>query len=398
MIRPNLPAGLALLVTLAVCAPSVWGQQPFIQPQPLIPQRLIQQPLIQRDLIDRVPVSGKAGQDDPGDPNAKTMRLLRAKAEFKVEIMSLSNFARFLTRRYKIPVRIDPAGLERAGVERSAPISAEIADMPLSAALKQILGRLNLDYRVVNGSILITDQRVDPVRRRQGRVVLHNGQVEIVQNGVQGDNVMPALRQQALRQLGPLLQVEVLFAKRTCKASKEQTQKMRGDLKKHVQDEVNEFSDLLQGRAGRGGDRFQIARKLLDDRLATFIETNLSKERAALYRDEVEKRNANEREVRLLNLLAFLDRELSLTPKQRDAIRQSLSENWDDSWGQSVEAGAMRGQTFVPAIPDELIETHLGPTQTEVWESLQKIGNVNWGMQVFRMGWFGLPVDEPDNE
>ena len=34
--------------------------------------------------------------------------------------MSLADFAKFLTKRYSIPFRIDPAGLERARVEPSA--------------------------------------------------------------------------------------------------------------------------------------------------------------------------------------------------------------------------------------------------------------------------------------
>ena len=59
--------------------------------------------------------------------------------------------------------------------------------MPLSAALKQILGRLNLDYRVVNGAILITDPKPNvPLRRRPGRVVLHNGEAVIIQGAVPG--------------------------------------------------------------------------------------------------------------------------------------------------------------------------------------------------------------------
>jgi hypothetical protein len=384
MIRLILSAGSAALIAVAVCVASVSAQQR----------------LVQEDLIDQVPVARKArALEQVEPPNLKTMRLLRSKAEFKVEIMSLADFAKFLTKRYKVPFRIDPAGLERARVEPSAPVSAEIAEMPLSAALKQILGRLNLDYRVVNGAVLITDpQPAVRLRRRPGRVVLHNGEAVIIQGAVPGANAGPALKQQALRQLGPLMQVEVLFAKRTCKPTREQMQKMKGDLQKLVQDDVNDFFDLMQGRVARAGGRFQVARKMLDDRLAGFIEANLSKERAGVYRDEVEKRNANEREVCVLNLVALLDRELGLSSKQREAIRQSLSENWDDSWSQAIEVGAMRGQNYVPSIPDDLVETHLAPSQCAVWQNMQKIGNVNWGFQVFRLGWFGTPVGEPDNE
>lgn len=354
---------------------------------------------VQQDLIDQLIVPPRAKSAPIEPPNATTMRRLRSKAEFKVEIMPLAEFAKFLAKRYKIRVRLDPAGLQRASVERGAPISADIADMPLSEALKQILGRLNLDYRVVNGAILITDRRPDPPpRRRAGRVVLHNGQAVIIQNGFRAGNGGEAFKEQALRQLGPLLQVELVFAKRIGKPSKEQMQKMRDDLQSFVKDEVNEFFDLMQGRVARSGGGFHVARKLLDDRLATYVETNLSKEKAAVYRAEVQKRDAHERAACALNLVTLLDRDLSLSSKQRDALERVLLENWDESWSATIEVGAMRGQKYMPSIPDEVIEPQLDPAQVEVWEGMTKIGSVNWGFQVFRLGWFGMPVDEQDKD
>jgi hypothetical protein len=271
--------------------------------------------------------------------------------------------------------------------------------MPLGAALKQILGRLNLGYRVVDGAILISDRRPErPVRREPGRVVLHNGQAIIMQRAAGAANVGPALKEQALRQLGPLMQVELLFAKRVGKPTKDEMQAMRDDLQTFVKDQVNDFFDLMQGRVARSGGAFHLARKMFDERLANFIESHLSKDRAATYRQEVEKRDADERGACALNLVVLLDRELCLTAKQRQAIERALLENWDDGWGQVVEVGAMRGQTYVPQIPDELIENLLDSTQVGIWESMQKIGTTNWGFQVFRLGWFGMPVDELEKD
>jgi hypothetical protein len=384
MSRHFLPAGTVFLLALAAGAVPLFAQHP------------------QQDLIDRLPVAPRIGErlGVANRPIDRTTRILRARTDFKVEIMPLAEFAKFLTRRYNIPVRLDADGLERAGVAPSVPVSAEISHMPLSAALRQILGRYNLSPRVVNGVVLISDRGPQPAApiAEQGRVILHNGQAVIIQRGVQAGNVGGALKEQALRQLGPLLQVELIFAKRTCKPTTDQMRNMRDDLRKFVKDEVNDFFDLMQGRVARTGGGFRVARKLLDDRLATFVEKNLSKEEAARYRDELQKRDANEREVCALNLVALLDRELCLTPKQRDAIQKSLLENWDDGWSQTVEVGAMRGQNYVPSIPDEVIENHLDAAQIEVWGSMTKIGNVNWGFQVFRLGWFGMPVDERDQD
>jgi hypothetical protein len=388
MSRLFLTAGCVVWLTLAAGHASVCAQQVF--PQQGRPQQ---------DLIDKLIVPRADGRAAAASRNATTLRLLRSKATFKVEIMSLGNFTQFLSQRYKIPVRLDPSGLERADVATSAPISAEISDMPLGAALKQILGRLKLDYRVVNGAILISDRRPErPVRREPGRVVLHNGQAIIMQRGVGAANVGPALKEQALRQLGPLMQVELLFAKRVGKPTKDEMQAMRDDLQTFVKDQVNDFFDLMQGRVARAGGAFHLARKMFDERLANFIESHLSKDRAATYRQEVEKRDANERGACALNLVVLLDRELCLTAKQRQAIERALLENWDDGWSQVVEVGAMRGQTYVPQIPDELIENLLDSTQVGIWESIQKIGTANWGFQVFRLGWFGMPVDELEKD
>jgi len=388
MSRLFLTAGCVLWLTLAAGHASVCAQQVFPQ------QGRPQQDLIDKLIVPRADVRAAAASR-----NAATLRLLRSKATFKVEIMSLGNFTQFLSQRYKIPVRLDPSGLERADVATSAPISAEISDMPLGAALKQILGRLKLDYRVVNGAILISDPRPErPVRREPGRVVLHNGQAIIMQRGVGAANVGPALKEQALRQLGPLMQVELLFAKRVGKPTKDEMQAMRDDLQTFVKDQVNDFFDLMQGRVARAGGAFHLARKMFDERLANFIESHLSKGRAAAYRQEVEKRDANERGACALNLVVLLDRELCLTAKQRKAIERALLENWDDGWGQVVEVGAMRGQAYVPQIPDELIENLLDSTQVGIWEGMQKIGTANWGFQVFRLGWFGMPVDELEKD
>lgn len=376
MIRPLPFLAAILLLSLAVCADPIRAQQG------------------RANLMDGAIVA-------PGEsPNAALLRRLRANVEFKVEIMPLKDFVKFLSKRYNVTVRLDPDALERASVEPSAPISANITNMRLSTALTQILGRLNLGIRIANGTLLITDRRrpAPAVRAGGGRVVLHNGNVEIIQKNFDAGNPNGALKEQALRQLGPLLQTELIFARRTCKATKDQTQRMRDDVRNYVKDEVNDFFDLMQGRVAWTVGGFHVARKMLDDRLAKFVETNFSKEHAARYREELEKRDANEREVAALNLLALLDRELSLSPKQRDAIKRSLIQNWDDGWGQTIEVGATRGQNFVPSIPDEVIETHLDASQIEVWENMTKIGNANWGFQVFRLGWFGTPVDETDED
>jgi hypothetical protein len=353
-----------------------------------------------QDLIDSViPVPKRAGVAESAEPpDLAVLRTLRSKAEFKVEIMPLADFAQFLSKRFKMPFKLDHAGLQRANVQPDAPISAEIEGMPLNAALRQILGRLNLSYRVVNGVVLITHRPQEPTaRRRPGRVILHNGEVVVIQNGLQGQGVQP-LKEQALQLLRPVLQTELLFVQRICKPTKDQSRQMKDDLENCVKEDANELFDLLRGRAGRAGSELGSARLLLEERLAIFVEKHLSKEKAAFYRRELQSRDANEREACSLRLVAILDRELCLSARQREAIRVSLLDKWDETWAQAVENGAVQGNASVPFIPDALIEPNLESAQIDIWENIPKAANVNWGLRGNGVGWFGRSVADPDDD
>jgi len=353
-----------------------------------------------QDLIDRVIAIPKRAvvAESAESPDLPVLRTLRSKAEFKVEIMSLADFTRFLSKRFKIPFKLDHSGLQRANVQPDVPISAEIEDMPLSAALRQILGRLNLTYRVVNGVVLITHRLPEPAARRLGgRVILHNGEVVMIQKGLQGQGVQP-LKQQALQLLRPVIQTELVFVQRICKPTKDQSRQMKDDLESCVKEDANELFALLRGRAGRAGNELGSARLMLEERLATFVEKHLSKEQAARYRRELQSRDANEREACALRLVAILDHELCLSARQREAIRVALLEKWDETWTQALENGAFQGNAFIPFIPDALIESNLDAAQIDIWENIPKAANVNWGFRGNGVGWFGMPVADPDDD
>src|ERR1700722_11098060 len=93
----------------------------------------------------------------PEAPGVLAMRALRSKTAFHVEFLPLADFAKFLSKKYRLHFKLDPNGLKRARVDASAPVSGDIDGMPLSAALKEVLGRLKLTHRVVNGEIWITE-------------------------------------------------------------------------------------------------------------------------------------------------------------------------------------------------------------------------------------------------
>ena len=56
----------------------------------------------------------------------------RSKTAFHVEILPLAEFAKFLSKKYRLPFKLDPGGLKRARVDASTPISADIDGIPLT--------------------------------------------------------------------------------------------------------------------------------------------------------------------------------------------------------------------------------------------------------------------------
>jgi len=194
------------------------------------------------------------------------------------------------------------------------------------------------------------------------------------------------------------VQVELVFVKRTCAPTKDQMRQLKEDLAKYVKDQSDEFIQLQQGRDGRAGSLVSKARALLQEHLTAVVKQRLSRESAARYRSELEKREANERAVCARSLVAILDRELCLSTRQREALRAALTAKWDDAWTQLVEMGVMQGQAYIPSIPNDLIEPQLETAQAEVWQNMQKLGNINWGFQVFQNGMLGMPLPDPEDD
>ncbi len=71
----------------------------------------------------------------------QAVAVLEAKTDLKVPNLPLTEFARLLAQKYRIPVRLDDAGLKRANVTPTTPISANLVGVPLGQALTHILGR-----------------------------------------------------------------------------------------------------------------------------------------------------------------------------------------------------------------------------------------------------------------
>ena len=310
--------------------------------------------------------------------------VLRAKTDIEVQIMPLDKFAQFLTAKYKIPFKLDPNGLERVNVHPSAPVSAQLEGLTLDQALRQILSRFRLTYRVVGGRIVITDNTVEP---EQPRVIAGRRGLPmqpVLRPGFVAQRLGGARRPQLALTLKPLIEAELLFMKKVCTPSKEEL----GQIRKGVETYVD---STIPGAVSTATD---FVREPFDE----LVEKQLSRAKVDLYRAECDKRKAFERQACAHTLVAQLDHELCLSTAQREAISRSLAAKWDDSWDALVELVAVEGTRLVPQIPDDLIEPHLESPQLEIWINLPKVGSMNWRFQSPNLTIMGIPVPDWEDD
>jgi hypothetical protein len=328
---------------------------------------------------ERVPVPARPFQ-------AKLLAALRGKTDIDVQIISLDKFAQFLTAKYNIPFQLDPNGLRQVDVHPSAPVSAQLEGMTLDQALRQILGRFRLTYRVAGNRILITnvvENREQPppnnVERRgvPMRPVLRPG------FGVPR-RAQAARRPQLAVMLKPLIEAELLFMKKVCTPSKDEL----GQIRKGVENYLDTTNP------GTVSTATSFVRESFDE----LVEKQFSRAKVDLYRAECDKRKLFERQACAHTLVAQLDRELCLSTAQREAISRSLAAKWDDSWDALVELVAVEGTRLVPQIPDDLIEPHLESPQLEIWINLPKVGSMNWRFQSPNLTIMGIPVPDWEDD
>ena len=148
--------------------------------------------------------------------------VLQEKTDIEVQIMPLDKFAQFLTAKYKIRFLLDRNGLQQVDVHPSTPVSARLEGVTLDRALRHILGRFRLTYRVVGARIVITSNGRQP---EQPRVIAGRRGLPmqpVLQPGFVAPRFAGARRPQLAVTLKPLIEAELLFMKKVCDPSKEQ--------------------------------------------------------------------------------------------------------------------------------------------------------------------------------
>ncbi len=306
----------------------------------------------------------------------QAVAVLEAKTDLKVQNLPLTEFARLLAQKYRIPVRLDDAGLKRSKVAPTTPISANLEGVPLGQALTHILGRLKLAPRVFNGIVLITDREPPGAPAFRPRPVVPR--VRRVQDPFAAQNAPD----QGL-EWRPMVTVELLFVKKACAPTKAQLREMEKDLAQCLERAVTGTTDA--------------SCDAVPNELVECVTKHLSPADADRYHREVVKRRGNEREACVWTFVTFIDQDLALTETQRRVMVARLVPKWEPAWSQMIELAVRDGGREVPPVPDSLIVPLLDREQAKRWGEVLKCRDPHPRFNAGRIGSVGTPIDEPDD-
>ncbi len=124
----------------------------------------------------------------------------------------------------------------------------------------------------------------------------------------------------------------------------------------------------------------------IETALLNAAEKYVDQRQLKLYQDEIRTRQSFRKEAEASVILGYIDRELMLTAKQREALLPSLVKAWKSDWSERLGVMEGNGIQFLPAIPKSEIRKHLEPLQKQLFDSAFKQSHsVFFGMQMHNL-------------
>jgi hypothetical protein len=203
--------------------------------------------------------------------------------------------------------------------------------------------------------------------------------------------------QQYVQQIRPMVRTEYYFIRNVCELTKDQRKQVAREGERALVPAARRFVEEQQKmmRGGwRPGSQQPDPQRLLEDVLSKAVLPLLTPAQTTKYKDEIEKRAANRKQVALDNIVAKLDQDLVLDSDQRRKIGASLTANWNDAWCQSLQM-LMNIESYFPNIPDNLIVPFLTEHQKSSWQRIPRNQNVFFGIAFGGMG-ENDPLDDPE--
>ena len=132
------------------------------------------------------------------------------------------------------------------------------------------------------------------------------------------------------------------------------------------------------------------AQQLLQDGVVAVMKRDLTAEQWSLYEAERQKRDENRKRMTIRYFVDAIDRELYLSPDQRERLETAFKSNWESTWTLYLE-NHLYGNRYYPMTIDTLVTPILSDAQKKVWQGVQKVG-VYWGFA----GMLGGFANDPD--
>lgn len=196
--------------------------------------------------------------------------------------------------------------------------------------------------------------------------------------------------QQYMQQFRPILRAEYHIVRVVCRPDAEQRKAIARDGEQTLREAASKYVDMMRRPMTVAQRAEAEPRRQIRAGLAKSVKARLPAEMVRKYEEEIAKRDASRKQLAVRNLVARLDRDLVLSPDQRDKIAESLGAHWDDSWCQSIEM-FMYDYQFLPPIPDQYVAPFLNDPQKGIWRGIQKVYGFWGGFGM--MG--GIMVDDP---
>jgi hypothetical protein len=196
--------------------------------------------------------------------------------------------------------------------------------------------------------------------------------------------------QQYMQQFRPILRAEYHLVRVVCHPTAEQRNEIARDGERTLREAARHYAEMMRRPMTVAQRAALDPRRQIREGLAKSVKDRLSGELAARYQDEIARRDASRKQLAVRNLVARLDRDLVLSPDQRDKVAESLTTHWDDSWCPTIEM-LMYDYQYLPPIPDQYVARFLNDAQKTLWRGTPKFNGFWGGFGI--MG--GIRVEDP---
>ena len=189
-----------------------------------------------------------------------------------------------------------------------------------------------------------------------------------------------------------VMELELMFVRHVCELPPARRPAFR--------ERANEIVDEVFKAVSKPGTKSEVldlkTRLLIQKKFLVEIE-KISKEQAAVYDQELKSRIMKVKEATILGLTASLDRELSLTAEQRDALTTALSSKWKVEWEHWLLVANQEETTF-PSFADKIVSRIITPAQKQVWRTIPKLDLSELQFEEVFLEIAEIPEDDELNE